>query len=188
MNLETYLEQLKTRDEQFLLEACGVSDNFTLFLKAEFFSTMTGIVQDPGYRHCEVLGSCHRFIEPASYVYVDFFDKVAKGMIFPPCAIEDQEVTCGLEGLAEPEVGRKHILRQKNEYSLTIILHPTATQTSSAKYKFTMAQVITQIGSYCVKHKIPLCMPSPAGAKNNLHLKDQKMQIDYESIVYYDPV
>ena len=172
MRLDEYLKSLQNCPDEQLREELGMSDNWPIFLNADFDSVVEHLRQSESYRHEETIkktfGVNHLF---------DYVPGTVKLQVFNWIPFNS---TTGY-GYNNTERDKIESERQLKDYNLTIMLHPYQDRKIEGVHLLrALAMVADDIGQFTIRENIPTCMPRTIGLK---YLNTN----DYSKIVYHQP-
>lgn len=169
MNLEQYLEAIRTCPDGILTSEYGINDNWPIFLSADFGKVLAYFNQSGKYRfkenHSPGKGLViHRFDYVPGTVRIQAYDWISGAF------------TTG-SGCNNTEQERIESEKQRRDYNTTILLHPyQEKKIDNTNHLRALAIVIGEIGDFLLQEKIPACLPRSIG-KNHKN--------DFSKIVYY---
>jgi hypothetical protein len=163
MKLQEYLEALEACPDAELEEELGVSDNWPIFLKADFGKLSRDFQESGKYKFKEIYKQRLR---------LDFIPGTVRLQLFDWMGLDS--ATGG--GSNRTEKDKEHYQRQSDNYNMTILLHHNQEKKMDVPNSRALVMVIDDIGKYIQKGVISACFPCSMG---------YKYREDYSRIVYF---
>ncbi len=187
MNLDEYLEALRTYSEEDLEGELGVGGNYAVFFKQGFETLLKALEQSGGYIRTDekLLPSCGKAVSLdylSGPITIHVFDHVPKGFVTGRGMhkiITDEQASF----IMWMEEIRNHAEKQLKTYTTSLMMHPKLKKENKEligwDWSFESAvEVLEDIIQYIKKEKIPACFPNSIG-ENHVH--------EFDRIIYYEP-
>lgn len=189
MNLEEYLEALRTCPDEKLREELGIGDNYAVLLKDHYrklcnFLFEAGFLLDGEETVGKELnafpeGVSEAEIHTAAINAIPFF--VYEGTV--KVRVRNYLETYWTTGhnLWGDEERNNHKLKQLKTYNVTVKMHPLNETGFEPEDLRKFADAVIKIGEFLIEEGIPACLPNSVGQKYSFPT------FDYSRIVYHEP-
>ncbi|MEI7718551.1 MAG: hypothetical protein WCI72_01685 [archaeon] len=167
MELEKYLEKIRTSPDELLNKELGISDNYPIFLNSDFEKVINHFKKSKNYKifaHYEGQGrQTYRFAYLPGTVILQVFNYLNGGRIALPPGGDKEETA--------------HLVRQRRDYNMTVMLHAYRKKKMQVSNIRARAIVADEICRFAIKENLPICLPESVGT-------DFLRPFDWSRVVY----